>query len=149
MYVSAARLFIIAVVAPVLHRYVGFAALVLTVAVPFGFTQLVFATGVQFAVGGVDVDATIAEHVAVHPVVVLVTVTVYVPAARLLIIAVVSLLLHKYVTPVAVAVAVPFGFIQFVLSVLAQLTIGLVILSVIIASQVFVQPVVVLVTVTV
>ncbi len=121
-------MFIIAVVAPVLHRYVGFTALVLTDPEPFGFTQLVFATGIQFADGGVVVDATVAEHVAVHPVVVLVTVTVYVPAARLLIIAVVALLLHRYVTPVAVAVAVPFGLIQFVLSVLSQVTIGFVVL---------------------
>ena len=63
-------------VPPVLQRYVGFVALVLTDADPFGVAQLVFATGVHTAVGGVVVDATVAEHVAVHPVVVLVTVTV-------------------------------------------------------------------------
>jgi hypothetical protein len=66
----------VAVFAPVLHRYVGFDALVLTDADPLGLAQLVFAVGVQTAEGGVVVDATIAAHVAVHPVVVFVTVTV-------------------------------------------------------------------------
>ena len=126
--------------------------MVLTDADPFGLAQLVFATGVHTAVGGVVVDATIAEHVAVQPVVVLVTVTMYVPADKPVTVAVVAfaaLLPHKYVTPVAVAVAVPFGVAQLVLSVLAQVTIGFVVLFVIIASQVFVHPVDVLVTVTV
>jgi hypothetical protein len=64
------------VVAPVLHKYVALAALVLTDAEPFGVRQLVLATGVQTAVGGVFVEVTVVEHVLVHPVVVLVTVTV-------------------------------------------------------------------------
>ena len=126
--------------------------MVLTDADPFGLAQLVFATGVHTAVGGVVVDATIAEHVAVQPVLVLVTVTVYVPADKPVIVAVVAfeaLLPHKYVTPVAVAVAVPFGVAQLVLSVLAQVTIGFVVLFVITASQVFIQLVTGSVTVTV
>jgi hypothetical protein len=41
---------------------------------------------------------------------------------------VVALLLHRYVTPVAVAVALPFGVAQLVLSVLEQVTVGLVVL---------------------
>ena len=121
-------------------------------ALPFGVVQLVFAKGVHTAVGGVVVDATIAEHVAVQPVLVLVTVTVYVPADKPVIVAVVAfaaLLPHKYVTPVAVAVAVPFGVAQLVLSVLAQVTIGFVVLFVITASQVFIQLVTGSVTVTV
>jgi len=62
--------------------------------------------------------------VAVHPVVVLVTVTVYVPDIKLFIVDVVALLLHRYVTPVAVAVALPFGAVQLLTSVLEQLTEG-------------------------
>ena len=61
---------------------------------------------------------------AVHPVVVLVTVTVYVPDTKLFIIDVVALLLHRYVTPVAVAVALPLTGVQLVTSVLVQLTEG-------------------------
>ena len=76
--------------------------------------QLVFAVGVQFAVGLVVLFTTVAEQVAVHPFVVLVTVTVYVPPFNPVIVAVVPPLLHKYVTPVAVAVALPFGVEQFV-----------------------------------
>ncbi len=66
----------VAVFAPVLHKYDGFDALVLTDADPLGLAQLVFAIGVQTAEGGIVVDATIDAHVAVQPVVVLVTVTV-------------------------------------------------------------------------
>jgi hypothetical protein len=89
------------------------------------------ATGVHTAVGCVVVLATTAWHILVQPVVVLVTVTVYVPAVNPVIMSVVALLLHRYVTPLAVAVAVPFGKAQLVLSVLEQVTLGLVVLLVI------------------
>ena len=46
---------------------------------------------------------------------------------------VVALLLHRYVTPVAVAVALPFGVAQFVLSVLEQVTVGFIVLLLITA----------------
>ena len=54
--------------------------------------------------------------------VVLVTVTVYVPDTKLFIDDVVALFLHRYVTPVAVAVALPLTGVQLVTSVLVQLT---------------------------
>ena len=111
--------------------------------------QLVFAVGVQFAVGLVVLFTTVAEQVAVHPFVVLVTVTVYVPPFNPVIVAVVPPLLHKYVTPVAEAVALPFGVEQFVLSTFAQVTVGGVVVFVTIAEQVFVHEVTVFVTVTV
>ena len=111
--------------------------------------QLVFAVGVQFAVGLVVLFTTVAEQVAVHPFVVLVTVTVYVPPFNPVIVAVVPPLLHKYVTPVAVAVALPFGVEQFVLSTLEQVTVGGVVVFVTIAEQVLVHEVTVFVTVTV
>ena len=102
--------------------------------------QLVFAVGVQFAVGLVVLFTTVAEQVAVHPFVVLVTVTVYVPPFNPVIVAVVPPLLHKYVTPVAVAVALPFGVEQFVLSTLEQVTVGGVLLTVTKTTSVSVQP---------
>jgi hypothetical protein len=64
-------------------------------------------------------------------------------------VAVVAALLHRYVTPLAVAVAVPFGEAQFVLSVFAHVTLGFVVLLVTAAMHVFVQLLAVFVTVTV
>jgi hypothetical protein len=49
---------------------------------------------------------------------------VYVPDTKLFIDDVVALLLHRYVTPVAVAVALPLTGVQLVTSVLVQLTEG-------------------------
>ena len=64
-------------------------------ALPLGVVQLVLSTLLHVTLGGVVVEATIDEHVAVQLEVVLVTVTVYVPALKLLIAAVVPPLLHK------------------------------------------------------
>ena len=60
VYIPADKLLMPDVVAPVLHRYVALVALVLTEADPLGFKQLVLATGVHAAVGGVTVLPTIA-----------------------------------------------------------------------------------------
>jgi len=57
-----------------------------------------------------------------------VTVTVNVPADKLLIVAVVAPLLQEKVTFDAVAVADPFGLVQLVLSILPQVTVGFVVL---------------------
>ena len=64
-------------------------------------------------------------------------------------VAVVPPLLHKYVTPVAVAVAEPFGIVQLVLSTFEHVTVGGVVAFATLAAQVAVQPVSKLVTVTV
>ncbi len=93
--------------------------------------------------------ATVTEQVAVQELVVLVTVTVYVPALSPVMVAVVALLLHKYVPPVAVAVALPFGVAQLELSTFEQVTVGGADVFETIAEHVFVQELVVLVTVTV
>ena len=95
-----------------------------TLALPFGVAQFVLSTLLHVAVGNVGALITMAEQVAVHPVVVLVTVTVYVALLNPVIVAVVPPLLHKYVTPVAVATAVPFGVTQLVLFVFEQVTVG-------------------------
>ena len=60
---------------------------------PFGFVQFVLFVDEQITAGTAGF-VIVAEHVAVHPVVVLVTVTVYVPALKLLMVAVVPPLLH-------------------------------------------------------
>ena len=65
------------------------------VAVPFGVAQFVTSVLPHVTLGGATVLPTTAEHVAVQPVVVLVTVTVYVPGLRLFIVDVVALLLHR------------------------------------------------------
>ena len=80
-------------VAPLLHRYVTPVAV--AVAVPLTGVQLVTSVFEQLTVGGVAEMPTTAWQVAVHPVVVLVTDTVYVPAIKLLIVDVVAPLLHK------------------------------------------------------
>ena len=49
VYVLADKPDMLDVVAPVLHKYVGLAASVLTLAAPFGVAQFVFGVGVQFA----------------------------------------------------------------------------------------------------
>ena len=72
----AARPVIVLVVAVLLHKYEGLAALVLTVAVPFGFTQLLFDTLEQVAVGLVVLLTIVTEQLFVQEVTVLVTVTV-------------------------------------------------------------------------
>ena len=151
VYVPAPNPVIVTPLPPLLQVYVRVPVPPLPDAVtlpPFGDAH-VGCTGVQVTVGGVKELATVTEHVFVHPVVELVTVTVYVPAFNPVIVAVVPPLLHKYVTPVAVAVALPFGVEQFVLSTLEQVTVGGVVVFVTIAEQVFVHEVTVFVTVTV
>ena len=110
---------------------------------------MVLSTVLHTAVGGVVKLSTTAWQVFVQPVSVLVTVTVYVPAPNPLIIDVVDPVLHAYVTSVAVAVALPFNGVQLALSTLLQVTSGGVAFVTTKASHVFVQPVVVFVTVTV
>ena len=151
VYVPALKPVIVTPLPPLLQVYVRVPVPPLPDAVtlpPFGDAH-VGCTGVQVTVGGVKEFATVTEHVFVQPVVVLVTVTVYVAALKFEIVAVVPPLLHKYVTPVAVAVALPFGVEQFVLSTFAQVTVGGVVVFVTIAEQVFVHEVTVFVTVTV
>jgi hypothetical protein len=116
---------------------------------PVRLAQLGWVLAVMLQVGFTVALATVTEQVAVQPVVVLVTVTVYVPAVNPVIMSVVALLLHRYVTPLAVADAVPFGDAQLVTSVLEQVTLGLVVLFVIVAIHVFIQLFAVFVTVTV
>ena len=69
--------------------------MVVTDADPLGTAQLVLSTFEQFAVGFVVLLTKVTEQVLVHDVLVLVTVTVYVPATKLLMVAVVAPVLHK------------------------------------------------------
>ena len=66
----------------------------MAVAVPLGVAQLVLSDFAQVTVGGVVVLPTTAWQLLVHPVVVFVTVTVYVPADSPVILAVFAPVLH-------------------------------------------------------
>ena len=94
---------------------------------------------------------TTASQLFVQPVAVFVTVTVYEPAARPLMLDVVAALLHKYVTLVAfvLTLAAPFGVVQFVFGVGVHTAVGRLVVLATTATHVFVHPVVVFVTVTV
>jgi hypothetical protein len=111
------------------------------VAVPFPAPlQFVLFVAVHVTVGTAGL-LTVVLQVAVHPDVVLVTVTVYVPPDNPLSDEVVEPLFHKNVTPEAVAVAVPFPAPeQFVLFDDWQVTIGVTTLFVIVVEQVDVHP---------
>jgi hypothetical protein len=119
------------------------------VAVPFPDPlQFVLFADVHVTVGTVGL-ATVALQVAVHPDVVLVTVTVYVPPDNPLIEELVEPVFHRYVTPDEVAVAVPFPApLQSVLFADVHVTVGTIGL-VIVVLQVAVHPDEVRVTVTV
>ena len=67
----------------------------MAVALPFGAAQFVLSTLLQVTVGFVVLLSTTAWQVFVHPVVVLVTVTVYVPEVNAVIEAVVAPVLHN------------------------------------------------------
>jgi hypothetical protein len=116
--------------------------------VPLGFVQFVLLVDEQVTVGTTGF-VKVVEHVAVHPDVVLVTITVYVPADKPVKLVLVDPLLHKYETAVELALAVPFPApeqtVLFVNVHVTEGTIG----SAIIAEQVAVQPEPSLVTVTV
>ena len=64
------------------------------VAVPFGVVQLLLSVELQVTVGFVVLSAIIDSHVAVHPEVISVAVTMYVPADRPACVASVPPLLH-------------------------------------------------------
>lgn len=82
-YVPPAKPLIEAVVCPLLQIYVGFSALVVTLAEPFCVVQPVLSVAVQFAVGiAAGVFKISNEHVAEQPVNISVTVTVYTPGAN-------------------------------------------------------------------
>ena len=93
VYVPVPKPLIVAVVSPVLHTYVTSVAV--AVALPFAGIQLVLSTCLQVKLGGVELVTTTAWQVFVHPVVVFVTVTVYVPEFKLLMVAVVAPVLHN------------------------------------------------------
>jgi hypothetical protein len=119
-------------------------------AVPFGLEQFVLSVAEHVTDGLAGLLPTVDSQVDVQPVVISVTVTVYVPADNPLILEFVLLLLHKYVTFVEVAVAVPLPApVQFALSVAAHVTIGLLVLLPTLLVHVAVQPVVISVTITV
>ena len=122
----------------------------MALAVPFPAPeQFELSVAEHVTVGLLVLLATLLVHDDVQPVVISVTVTVYTPAFKPLMLDVVAPLLQVYVTLVAVALAVPFGVVQLLLSVEAQVTVGLVVFVPTIDSQLAVQPVVKSVTTTV
>ena len=122
----------------------------MALAVPFPAPeQFELSVAEHVTVGLLVLLATLLVHDDVQPVVISVTVTVYTPAFKPLMLDVVAPLLQVYVTLVAVALAVPFGVVQLLLSVEAQVTAGLVVFVPTIDSQLAVQPVVKSVTTTV
>jgi hypothetical protein len=124
--------------------------LAVALAVPFEFVQFVLSVAEHVTVGLAGLLPTVDSQLDVHPVELSVTVTVYVPADNPLILEFVLLLLHKYVTFVEVAVAVPLPApAQFVLSVAAHVTVGLLVLLPTLLVHDAVQPVVMSVTITV
>jgi hypothetical protein len=103
-------------------------------------------------VGGVVLDVMVTVDVAVQPFAGFVAVTVYVPAA--LTVAGFAALLktppfHTIVLPALVPVKVAVGVVQEILLLLAEETVGGVVLDVIVTVDVFVHPFIKLVAVTV
>ena len=122
----------------------------MALAVPFPAPeQFELSVAEHVTVGLLVLLATLLVHDDVQPVVISVTVTVYTPAFKPLMLDVVAPLLQVYVTLVAVALAVPFGVVQLLLSVEAQVTAGLVVFVPTTDAQLAVHPVVKSVTITV
>jgi hypothetical protein len=105
---------------------------------------------VAVATGGVVFEVTVTDAEPIQPFVVLVTVTVYVPAAVTVLVAPVPPPLHAYVTPVdGVAVKVASVFVHDKFLFVVAPAVGGVVFEVTVTDAVPVQPFTISVTVTV